>query len=317
MDVTYARLNAASKYLGNNPHHGFYVSICSTSLEKQVASITEQISVVAASTNIDSLIYEIRKGGGSLCLFQIYSSLDYRIFENCHIKQVSDWSFNRLLEKYEEWQTDAALELFNLFRVWNGLQIATFIWEQQFFRSLRSPCSFILRSLDDPNESIPCEWEYPGGAEYQTFKSGSFPTRLQVLIKDKISGHLKPLSTMFPTFDSLLHQPSHLDFLQITIGSLESNSSISGFERIQRWLKFKGPTHLRPSETQPWMFIFIIPEEKAASLKQQSFGKIWNSKVKQYVLGLSQKDIWECWDIPLACLSLSFLNRYILWAQLY
>ena len=291
MDVTYAHLNATSKYLGNNPHHGFYASICSTSLEKQVASITEQISVVAALTNIDSLIYEICKGGASLRLFQIYSSLDYCIFKNCHIKQVLDWSFNRLLEKYEEWQTDATLELFNLFRVQNGLQIATFIWEWQFFWSLWSPRSFILHSLDDPNKSIPCEWEYPGGAEYQTFESRSFPTRLQVLIKDKISGHLKPLSTMFPTFDSLLHQPSCLDFLQITIGSLESNSSILGFERIQCWLKFKGPTHLRSSKTRPWMFIFIVPEEKAASLKQQSFGKIWNSKVKQYVLGLSQKDI--------------------------
>jgi hypothetical protein len=266
------------------------------SLEKQVASITEQISTVAASTDIGALIYDIRRGGTSSHLFQIYSSDDYRLFANCPIKHVSDWSFNRLLEKYEERQTNAALELFDLFRVRNGLQIATFVWERQFFRSLRSPRSFVLRSLDDPNKFITCEWEYLGGTEYQTFESGSpSSTRLQVLIEDTTSGHLKPLSTMFPTSDSLVYQPSRLDFLQITLGTFEPNDSIAGFERVQRWLKLKGPTsHLCPSETQPWMFIFIVPEEKAASFKRQSFGKIWNSKVKQYVLGLSQKDIWEC-----------------------
>ena len=293
MDVTYARLNAARKYLGNNPRRGFFASISSFPLEKQVASITEQISTVAASTDIGALIDDIRRGGTSSHLFQIYSSHDHRMFENCPIKHVSDWSFNRLLEKYEERQTDAALELFNLFRYRNGLQIATFVWERQFFRSLRSPRSFILRSLDDPSESITCEWEYPRGTEYRTFESGPpFPTRLQVLIEDKTSGHLKPLSTMFPTSDSLVYQPSRLDFFQITLGSFEPNGSIAGFERVQRWLELKGPTsHLCPSETRPWLFISIVPEGKAASLKQQSFGKIWNSKVKQYVLGL---DIWEC-----------------------
>jgi len=80
MDVTYARLNAARKYLGNNPHRGFFASISSFFLDKQVASITEQISAVVASTNIDALIYDIRRGGASLHLFQIYSSHDLNTF---------------------------------------------------------------------------------------------------------------------------------------------------------------------------------------------------------------------------------------------
>ena len=88
MDVTYARLNAARKYFGNNPHRGFFASISSFSLEKQVASITEQISAVAASTDIGALMYDIRRGGTSSHLFQIYSSHDYRPLGNCPIKHV-------------------------------------------------------------------------------------------------------------------------------------------------------------------------------------------------------------------------------------
>ena len=238
MDVTYARLHAARKYFGNNPRRGFFASISSFSLEKQVASITEQISAVAASTDIGALMYDIRRGGTSSHLFQIYSSHDYHPLGNCPIKHVSDWSFNRLLEKYEERQTDAALELFNLFRVRNGLQIATFIWERQFFRSLRSPRSFVLRSLDDHNESITCEWDYPG------------------------------------------------------------------FERVQRWLKLKGPTsHLCPSETRPWMFIFIVPEGKATSLKQQSFGKIGTRRSNNMSWGCHKRIYGSAETSPLTCLS--------------
>ena len=77
-------------------------------------------------------------------------------------------------------------------------------------------------------------------------------------------------------------------------GGLKHDGSVTGFERIQRWPKHKGPVaHLHPSETRPWKFVFVVSEEMAPSFKQQSFGKPWNSKVKQYVLGLSQKDVWE------------------------
>jgi hypothetical protein len=56
----------------------------------------------------------------------------------------------------------------------------------------------------------------------------------------------------------------------------------------------KGPaSNLRPSRKRPWMFIFIVPEETEASFTKQPFEEVWDSKVEQYVLGLSQKDVWE------------------------
>ena len=297
-DLTYARLNAGRKYLGNNPRRGFYASSDDSSFQEAVASIHEQISAVPASTNILSLIFDVRSGGNfSHRLFEMYSRNDAHFFANCHIRLVSDWLFERLLVKYEERQADVARELFNAIR--KEPEIASIngvIWERQchlFFRSLRSPRSFVLRSLDDPSGSITYEWEYPGSIGYQTFGSGSFATQLQALIADETSGYLKPMSTTFPTLDSLLYQPGYLEFLQMTV-SPSHPGSIAGFQRIQRWLKLKGPaSHLRPSKSRPWTFIFVVPEEMAASFNQQSFGNVWGSKVKQFVLGLSQKDIWE------------------------
>ncbi|KIM44988.1 hypothetical protein M413DRAFT_25378 [Hebeloma cylindrosporum] len=297
MDVTYARLNAARKHLGNDPRCGFCASLSSSYFEEQVESITANITAVAASTDIGSLIYDIRIGGTSSQLFQIYTN-DNRQSENCHIEQVSDWSFNRLLDKYEQWRTvNAGRDFFNVFRT--QPRITTFVWERQFFRFIQSPRTFVLRSLDDPSECTTCEWEFSGDAEHQTFESGSFPAGLQALIEDKTSGHLKPLSSAGPVSDALaVYQPSRLIFLQFKRGNVESDDSriVSGFERVQRWLKLECPhsSHLHPSESRPWMIISIVPEESAASFKQQSFGRVWNLQVKQYVLGSPQKDLWEC-----------------------
>ena len=127
----------------------------------------------------------------------------------------------------------------------------------------------------------------------KTFKSRSFLTRLQALIKGRTSGYFEPVSTTFPTLDSSVYQPGHLDVLKMAVG-MERDGGITGFKLIQRWLNLEGPaSHVRPSETQPWRFIFVVPEEKVASFKLQSFGNVWNSQVQQYVLGLSPKDIWE------------------------
>jgi len=253
-DVTYARLNAARNYFGNNPRYGFYASASPSALEDQVALINNQISTVPESTNILSLVYDVRSGGKfSHHLFEMYSCDDDHFFANCPIRHVSDWSFQKLLEKYEGWQTGFARELFNLIR--NGPPIASInevIWKRQchmFFRSLRSPRSFTLYSLDDLSKSI--TWHYPGDTICQTFKSGSFLTQLQALIKGRTSGYFEPVSTTFPTLDSLAYQLDRLDVLKMAV-IMEHDSSIAGFERIQCWLSLEGPaSHLRPSETRP------------------------------------------------------------------
>ena len=295
-DVTYARLNATRRLLGNNPRYGFHASSSPSRFKKQVALINEQITAVPASTNILSLIFDVRRGGEfSQRVFEMYSLDDHRFLANCPIRHVSDWSFKKLLEKYEEREVGVSRELFNLIQREPPIaSINEAIWERQcnlFFRSLRSPRSFMLRALDDSSQSL--TWDYPGDTLYRTFKSGSFPTMLQALIEGRISGYLEPVSTAFPTLDSLVYQPGLLIFLKMTVGT-EHDGSSAGFERIQRWLKLKGPlAHLHASESRPWKFVFVVPEEMALSFKQQSFGKAWNSKVKQYVLGLSQKDVWE------------------------
>jgi hypothetical protein len=101
-DITYARLNAARERLGTNPRLCFTASISPSHLREQVSSVEEQVSSAAAITDIISLIHDFRSGGKpSQHLFQIYTFDEDRLSANCPIKHVSDWSFKKLLEKYE------------------------------------------------------------------------------------------------------------------------------------------------------------------------------------------------------------------------
>ncbi|KAF8523379.1 hypothetical protein BU17DRAFT_86122 [Hysterangium stoloniferum] len=277
-DLTYARLNAVKTRLGINPRRCFRAT-------------------VPRSTSIISLIYDTRGGGEfSHNLFEVHSLDDDHFFPGCLIKPVSEWVFERLLEKYKERQANAVRELYDLIRREPALAPTSgIIWERQchrFFRSLRIFRSFNLRSLDDPSQTI--TWDYPGGTEYKAFESTFFSTQLEAQIQRKTSTYFQPLSASYPTLDSLVYRPDRLDFLQMTVAK-NHPSKIAGFQRIQRGLKLKGPaSNLRPSKEQPWMLIFVVPEEIAPSFTKQPFGGVWDSKVKQYVLALSQKDVWEC-----------------------
>ncbi|KAF8522760.1 hypothetical protein BU17DRAFT_86669 [Hysterangium stoloniferum] len=295
-DLTYARLHAARTCLGINPRRCFLASTSPACLKNEVASVNDVIGVVPRSTSIISLIDDTRGSGEfSHYLFEVHSLDDDHFFSGCLIKPVSEWVFGRLLEKYEERQASAARELYDLIRREPALAPTSgIIWERQchrFFRSLRFSRSFNLRSLDDPSQTI--IWDYPGGTEHKAFESASFSTELEAQIRRKTSTYFQPLSACYPTLDSLLYRPDRLDFLQMTVAQ-NHPSKIAGFQRIQRGLKLKGPaSNLRPSKEQPWMFIFIVPEETAPSFTKQPFGEVCDSKVKQYVLALSQKDIWE------------------------
>jgi hypothetical protein len=265
-------------------------------LKNEVASIEEVIATVATTTNITTLVGEIRSGNAfSIRLFELHSRDEDRFFANCFVKSVSDWAFQRLVDKYEERQGDAARKIYDLLR-WEpefAFAIGN-IWKRQchrFFRSLQISRHFNLRSLDDPNQTI--TWDFPGGVEYQEFETASFSTELEARIRLGAPTYFQPLSASYPTLDSLLYRPGRLDFLQMTDAKRQP-SKIAGFERIQRGMKLKGPaSNLRPSKQHPWILIFVLSEEKAASFKKQPFGKDWDSKVKQYVLTLSQKDVWE------------------------
>ncbi|KAF8510508.1 hypothetical protein BU17DRAFT_70030 [Hysterangium stoloniferum] len=295
-DLTYARLDASRTSLGINPRLCFVASTGCDFLEDEVASLENLIAAVPSSTSIISLIHDTRSGGEfSHHLFEIYNRDHRHFFSNSLIKPVSDWVFGRLLEQYEERQASAARQLYDLIRKEPALAPTSgIIWERQchrFFRSLRLSRSFNLRSLDDPSQTI--TWDYPGGTEYKAFESASFSTELEAQIQRKTSTYFQPFPASYPTLDSLIYRPDRLDFLQMTVAK-NHPSKIAGFQRIRRGLKLKGPaSNLRPSKEQPWMFIFIVPEETAPSFTKQPFGEVWDSKVKQYILALSQKDIWE------------------------
>jgi hypothetical protein len=68
----------------------------------------------------------------------------------------------------------------------------------------------------------------------------------------------------------------------------------AGFERVHRWLDRDGEESrdIRPSKERPWKIIFVVPEAREASFRKWTFGDGWDGKVVQYVLGLSQRQVW-------------------------
>lgn len=131
----------SSMPLGNVLAMTFVVVHASSSpsrFKEQVALINAQISAVPASTNILSLMYDVRSGGEFSHLFKLYASNDHLV-ENRSIRRVSGWSLKKLSEHYEERDTDVR-RLFNLVRTEPPItSINEVIWERQcrrFFRSL-------------------------------------------------------------------------------------------------------------------------------------------------------------------------------------
>ena len=81
----------SSMALGNILAMTFVVGHASSSpsrFKEQVALINAQISAVPASTNILSLMYDVRSGGEFSHLFELYASNDHHV-ENRSIRRVS------------------------------------------------------------------------------------------------------------------------------------------------------------------------------------------------------------------------------------
>ena len=132
-------------------------------------------------------------------------------------------------------------------------------------------------------------WGCPGGTEYKAFQSASFSTQLEAQIRRVTWAYFQSLSASYPTLDSLAYRPGRLALLlQMTAAKHHPNKS-AGF---QSGLKVKGPaSNLRASKKRPWVFIFVVLETA-----------VWDSKVEQYVLGLSQKDVWGALNCSTQCL---------------
>lgn len=139
----------------------------------------------------------------------------------------------------------------------------------KFFRSITEPRRFTICSL--VNCSTTFDIEFSSRMKHITFGATQcFAGQLASSTTDCTSCYLRPLSPIFPTFDSFLYQCTMsqpgcqpLIGLQVTTAH-DHPISIKGLAAIQMCLvpNIPDPKALRPIK---WIILFIVPEFMMAS----------------------------------------------------
>jgi hypothetical protein len=294
MDMSYSNILRTSEYHGTNPRDtfgGHHASVFFSMYYK----LQEETSSLPTSSHFIWSMYSVQSGSRiSPHLFQIYSTDDH-LFSNCLVRPVTDMALGYYLSQYKKKLPAGPRKLYKLLKREPKLaSTSTYVFRwgcNEFFQSFKEPRSFTVRSLDKPRKST--TWRYPG-KKTDYMRRTSLSSQLQDQIKSGNPGRAIPTSSAFPTFDYIVYTLDGLEFVQISRG-VDCSGGTAGFERVQRWLNRNGQDsqHILPSKKQPWKLIFVVPEETAPSFKKWTFGDGWDGKVVQYVLGLSQQQIWR------------------------
>ena len=107
-------------------------------------------------------------------------------------------------------------------------------------------------------------------------------------------------------FDSFLYhhemsQPGYQPLIGFQVTSATTHAiSVKGLAATQTSLKPKVPElkALGPTKAAKWIILFVVPDDMAASFVSQQFKDAkkyahWQQKTAQYVLGLSEKEVFR------------------------
>jgi len=133
-----------------------------------------------------------------------------------------------------------------------------------------------------------------------------FSGQLATAVNDGKSCYLRPISSVFPSFDSFLYQHGVLRAgyrslmgLQVTTAK-ENPISVKGLVEAQKSLKCRIPelNALRPIKSQKWIILFVVPATMMASFELQRFKDSvkdahWAEKTSQFVLGLPVQEVFK------------------------
>ncbi|KIL61625.1 hypothetical protein M378DRAFT_166758 [Amanita muscaria Koide BX008] len=307
IDITLERFRKTTHVCGLIPRTCFDAAASSKKLRAAKKEITvaiketEELSKVIANVHTRATIHRA---------FQIRpSSPEDRDWNSCLIEAVSDWAFKKMMDALDQRSADAAYNLYCAIQ-WSphssGLRGKMFETQvHPFFRNITKPRTFIIHSLDDPSTTF--DITFSSDTKYLTFGPiHRFSGQLASSVEKNKSCYLKPLSPVFPTFDSFLYRYgipqsgcSPLIGLQVTTAAKHA-ISIKGLEKVQKSLNPQN-THLdplRPSKGNKWIVLFVVPDTRGASFRKQKIKgaeKVghWNEKTSQYVLTLSEEEVFR------------------------
>lgn len=296
-DIKFKLLRESTTYFGYNPRRCFAASLSTKRLESKKRDVLWKFDLIAKDMGriFQALnLNELDANAISHTIFQISPADELRQLETCNWDLVSQWAFNSLLDKCESYEAHATAQFY---RQLSGIPWAAsfrgHLFERQVLNhlsGLHTPHTFSIRRLTDSNQMT---WTYPG-INGTRFDNMNVIGIIKAAVENHTSLHLLPLDPNFPAVDSIVYDTNEqrLTCIQITFKS-KHPIAVKCLKRIQRWLNPSTDPigELRPSEANPWRFVFIVPPNMASAFTSQVLEgdgtrRDWAGKVEQYVLGL-------------------------------
>ena len=304
LDITLQRLKAVVRICGYNPRE------CCTAAVSPLALTTATQKIIHAIRTTKDLRHAVRNvttGQPIHRAFEIWPSPNNRCWECCVVRPISDWAFSQMIADLDRRDPEAANDFY---RSIQGTRDAASLGEKmfetkahKFFQSITEPRSFTIRSIDNPSATF--DIKFSSTVAHHTFGAEQvFAGRLTSSVRNGGSCYLRPLSPVFPSFDSFLYQHEMpqsgcqpLIALQITTAATHP-ISIRGLARIQASLKpqVSELANLRPTTATKLIILFVVPDSMAASFVKQNIEDAkkvahWDPKTVQYVVGLSEREV--------------------------
>ncbi|KIM46713.1 hypothetical protein M413DRAFT_23080 [Hebeloma cylindrosporum] len=243
IDVPLHRLKAAMRVCGYNPRWCERASRSPAALHLATVKV---INAMQSTTAFCGAMSSIISGELSHRAFEIWPSSSNRAWDLLILRPISPWALSEMVAELDRRDADAAFRFYRQFkRTHFGASLVEqmFVFKvHQFLRSITELRSFTTRSLDDPLIAVDIEFS-PAITQLSFDSEQSFTGKLAASIDAEESCYLKPLSPIFPSFDSFLYQPtmSRLDyqpFISIQVTTSGSRPiSMAGLEKIQMCLK--------------------------------------------------------------------------------
>ncbi|TDL27110.1 hypothetical protein BD410DRAFT_783297 [Rickenella mellea] len=297
-DIPPCRLKEAKLHFGLNARQSWDASRSNTTLNATKESVRTTVRQMPAMMSLRSLLDNTTSGsvvGISHTVFELKALDAQRLFASARQKARSAWVMDLVLTQYEEDQKDAARLFYeHIKQSTSAATMKGIIWEREvhkYFQKLRKKRDFKLISLEG-YEAF--SLKHPGNVTTVKYNIKTLSKQLQE--NRQKARYFQPIQLNSPAVDSLFYTKDILYCLQIT-AAVSHPIAVSGLVDIQECLKLNSPlAALRPSPADPWPFVFVVPKGGSFSHTPQTLeggAPGWADKIHQFVLELSEDDVWH------------------------
>jgi hypothetical protein len=167
------------------------------------------INAIVGTEDLAGAIRNVPTGQPIHRAFEVWPSTDITAWECCITRPISDWAFSQMVAELDRRDPDAAYDFYRTIQgTRNGAALGGQLFKikvHKFFQSITEPRSFTIRSIDNPSATF--DIELSSTIVHHAFGAGqAFAGHLTTSVRNQESCYLKPLSPIFPTFDSFLYQ---------------------------------------------------------------------------------------------------------------